>query len=73
MLFTHLIDGTRGVYSAHLAKFFILINNWSCGLQVGLDSASKKNMAGYWGQMTQGTERRHNLGQNHTCRYPTVS
>lgn len=63
MPFTHLIHRTGGVYSAHFAMFLVLFNNWPCRLQVGLNSASKKNMLGYWGQMTQGTQRRHKLGQ----------
>lgn len=71
--FTHLIHWTRSVYSAHLALFLIQLNDWSCRLQVGLDSTTKKNMACYRGQMTQGTPRRHKLGQKHLCRYPPVS
>lgn len=47
--FTHLIHTTRGVYGAHLAKFRILINDWSCRLQVGLDSASKGKYASLLG------------------------
>lgn len=47
--FTHLIHTTRGVYGAHLAKFRILINDWSCRLQVGLDSASKGKHASLLG------------------------
>lgn len=71
--FTHLIHRTRGVYSAHFAEFLIQLNDWSCRLQVGLDSASRKEMPGYWGQMTQGTQRTHELGQKHTWRFLTVS
>lgn len=72
-LFTHLIHWARSIYSVHLALFLIQINDWSCRLQVGLDSAMKKNMACYRGQMTQGTPSRHKLGQKHLCRYPPVS
>lgn len=72
-LFTHLIHWARSIYSVHLALFLIQVNDWSCRLQVGLDSAMKKNMACYRGQMTQGTPSRHKLGQKHLCRYPPVS
>lgn len=42
LLFTYLINGARGVYCAHFAQVLILLNNWSCGVQVRLNSAAKE-------------------------------
>lgn len=65
--FTHLVDGVRGVYGAHLAVFLIQFNDWSGRLQVGLDSTGNTWRV-YWGQMTEGTQKRQIRSKTHTRR-----
>lgn len=64
--FTHLVHRTWGVYSVHFAVFLVLFNNGFCRLQVGLDSASKRNKLGYWGQMTQGDSEETQIRSKNT-------
>lgn len=41
-LCTHLVYRTRSIDAAHFAVFLVQIDDWSRGLQVGLDPASMK-------------------------------
>lgn len=66
VLFTHLVHRTWGVYSTHFPLFLVLFDNWFCGLQVGLNSASKRNKLGYWGQMIQGDSEETQIRSKNT-------
>lgn len=39
MQFSYLINIARGVHSVYLSLFLILLNDWCCRIEVGLNSA----------------------------------
>lgn len=75
LLFTYFINGAWGVYSVHFFQVLILLNDWSCGVQVRLNSAAKEQktcmvVSVRW---RGGTPVRHMRSKKQTRSYLAVS